>query len=204
MYPRYSPGAPRRTRHAGDAAQGQRTLNSAFSRCPRPPCSKPVARPLSSELRRAGCLDPLTNRADFQRDTGGGFAAGCLDTMATAGFLDTVEEGVEFCPTKTSELTTTTPGSCAYQLIALPSDHVSLVLKSRSILGLSFTTGKGQAQSRGASFWQPGLDEVLPQMVPIRCIFVRSQESWREPLKRGQRIKLNDARHGCPGLVCMP
>jgi hypothetical protein len=29
---------------------------------------------------------------------------------------------------------------------------VCLALKSRSMLGLSFTTGKGQAQSRGASF----------------------------------------------------
>lgn len=42
----------------------------------------------------------LTNRADCQRDTGGGFAAGCLDTMATAGFLDTVEEDVRVLPHK--------------------------------------------------------------------------------------------------------
>jgi hypothetical protein len=130
-----------------------------------------------------------------------------------AGFLDTVEGMLGFCrglighigPTKTSELKTTSsaPGSCRYQPIALPSEHVSLALKSRSMLGPTFTTGKGQVQSRGASFRQPRLDEVLPQMVPIRCIFVGSQNSWREPLKRGQRIEPNDPSHSCPGLVRM-
>ena len=54
---------------------------------------------------------------------------------------------------------------------------------------------------QGASFRQPRLDEILPQMVPIRCIFVES--SWREPLNRGQRIKPNDVCHTCPGLVRM-
>jgi hypothetical protein len=108
-------------------------------------------------------------------------------------------------PTKASELKTTSsaPGSCHYQPIALPSEHVSLALKSRSMLGPTFTKGKGQVRSRGASFRQPRLDEVLPQMVPIRCIFVGSQNSWREPLKRGQRIEPNDPSHSCPGLVRM-
>ena len=56
---------------------------------------------------------------------------------------------------------------------------------------------------QGASFRQPRLDEVLPQMVPIGCIFVESQNSWRQPLKRGQRIEPNDPSHSCPGLVRM-
>jgi hypothetical protein len=146
-------------------------------------------------------------------DTGGGSAAGCSDTGRRLFWIPW-RGMLGFCrglighigPTKTSELKTTSsaPGSCRYQPIALPSEHVSLALKSRSMLGPTFTTSKGQVQSRGASFRQPRLDEVLPQMVPIRCIFVGSQNSWREPLKRGQRIEPNDPSHSCLGLVRMP
>jgi hypothetical protein len=88
----------------------------------------------------------LTNWADCQHDTGG--------HKADRGLLDTVEGHVQFCrgvighigPTKTSELNNdkrSAPGSCRYQPIALPSDHVGLALKSISMLGLSLTTGKG-------------------------------------------------------------
>jgi hypothetical protein len=196
---------------AGDAAQGQRTLKSAFSSCPRPPCSKRVSGHCHRSCDGLAVSTQLTNRADCQHVVVVSPRAAWTQWRPRA-FWILWRRMCEFCrgvighigPTKTSELITTTPGSCRYQPIALPSDHVSLALKSRSMLGLSFTTGKGQAQSRGASFRQPSLDEVLPQMVPIRCIFVGSQNSWREPLKRGQRIKSKHACHGCPGLVRMP
>jgi hypothetical protein len=63
-------------------------------------------------------------------DTGGGSAAGCLDTMPAAGFWIPLRGMLELCrglighigPTKTSELKTTSsaPGSCRYQPICTP------------------------------------------------------------------------------------